>query len=313
MTRKLKKPSYLRTGDKVRVIAPSSPFNAKLFLKGVGKLSSMGLQVTFRKDIFDKKGYLAGSDSRRLRELHEAFADKECRAIFCARGGFGSSRLLNRINFGLIGKNPKVFMGFSDITAFCLSFYSRSKLTSFHGPMIASEPFIRQSKAYDRALVDALFRKKNISVKGTGSSTIIAGKASGKLLGGNLSMIHTMIGTGYLPDFKGSILFVEDIAEAPYRIDRMLSHMFNIDLFRNIRGVVFGRFTDAKGKPMRKHAKELKDLIKDYFSDLKIPVLFNFPISHGRYNSVLPIGVRASIDSRKREIICEAGVSGKRQ
>lgn len=308
---KVIKPRKLRIGDKVRVIAPSSPFDRGDFLKGLGVLASMGLNISFRKDIVEKKYYLAGSESRRLDELHEAFEDGDCKAIFCARGGFGATRLLSKIDWALLKKNPKIFAGYSDITSLGLSMYSMCAMTTFHSPMITSKTFTSMDLRKKTFFRKAFFSTAPIIYKNVPGLTVIArGKARARLLGGNLTLIHSLLGTRYMPDFNGKILFFEDTDEAPYRIDRILTHLFEVGLFSGVKGVVVGKFT-AKGRPLgRRDQGLIKGLVTEYFMPLGVPVVMNFPSGHGKRNLILPLGSLALLDTGSKRLISEAGVRG---
>ncbi len=311
MSNKKLKPKILKPGDRVRVIAPASPFDKKVFKKGIGKIASMGVEVVFRRDIFSKTDYLAGVDKRRLFELHEAFSDKKTSAVFCARGGYGSTRLLQKIDFSILKKNPKLFVGFSDITALHLAIYARLKMPTIHGPMIASKRYISQPERFDRFLIRALFSKTEIRYSISKNVQVIrGGRAKGIILGGNLSMIHSLLGTKFIPEFKNKILFMEDIAESPHRIDRILCHFNQAGMLKGLRGVIIGRFADSKGRCLKADLRIIKGICEEYFKPLKIPCVFNFPIGHGRENLVIPIGVMAELDAGRKTLICEAPVSG---
>jgi len=303
------KPNRLKAGDKIRVIAPSALFDKADFKKGVKRLEGLGLNVVFRKDIFLKHGYLAGSDQRRSNELLEAFEDKSCKAIFCARGGFGAARLFDKIDFKLVEDNPKIFVGFSDITALHLAFLSLSKLITFSGPVIASKNFIDISMQNLNGLKKALFTADPLKYKFPKGTIVLAeGFAQGPIIGGNLSIIHSMAATRFIPDFNGKILFFEDVGEAPYKIDRMLCHLSQLKIFSGIKGLIAGQFINDKRSAKKTDEKFIKKIILEYFGDFKIPIVFNFPIGHGVENVVIPVGADAGFNTKSRELISEAGV-----
>jgi muramoyltetrapeptide carboxypeptidase len=304
------KPTKLQVGDKIRVISPSSPFELKNFNLGVSKLARMGLRVTYRKDIFTKSGYLSGTDERRLAELQEAFLDSETKAIFCARGGYGATRLLEKIDYNVIIDNPKIFIGFSDVSALHIAFNSIASLATFHGPMVASRKFVLMDRKQDFFMEKALFTTQELVYRGLkGVHVLQKGFASGILVGGNLSILGALVGTRFLPDLKGKILFFEDTQETPYRIDRIICHLSQAGVFQGITGLVVGTFIDEKGKSSSDRTRVIDKIIIEYFSSSKIPILSGFPIGHGANNYILPLGTFGRIDTSKKELVLEPGVT----
>ena len=303
------KPDALVSGDRVQIIAPSSPFEKNNFDKGVLWLKRMGFEVSYDKKIFEKKRYLAGSLKRRTDEINKAFADPAIKAILCARGGYGAIDILPFLNLETIRKNPKIFLGCSDVTVLLNHITFKTGLITFHGPMIAS---LRFAQGPTRETEDS-FKKALISkelVGGTRYNTLKVlkrGVGCGKLMGGCLSLLVTTLGTPYEIDTKNKILFLEDIGEQPYRIERMLTHLKMAGKLQGVEGVVFGEMEGCQ--PKEGNGFSLEDVISDIFSDINIPVLFGFPSGHSYDNFTIPFGVNAEVNGEEGKfIILENGV-----
>jgi muramoyltetrapeptide carboxypeptidase len=283
------KPRRLRPGDTIAVIAPAGPVDPQEMLPGLEQLEAMGYRVLPAPHLYERKEYLAGEDQVRLEDLHAAFLNPEVRAVFCARGGYGTLRLLPRIRFSTLRRNPKILVGYSDITSLLLAVYKRTGLVTFHGPMI------RECSTKGGVNLDAMIRR--VSSEGPlgldleGAEVLRKGKAEGRLIGGNLSLLSHLVGTRYLPDPKGAILFLEDLGEPLYRIDRMITHLKLCGFLKGLAGIVAGRFEDC-GDP-----SPIEKLLLEAVSDLGIPVLGRAPFGHGEKNRALPIGIRAALDT----------------
>ena len=208
MEQVLVKPQALRPGDTIGIAAPASPFDREAFERGVGVLESMGYQVKIPENLFSHQGYLAGSDSERASQLTKLFEDESVRAIFCARGGFGSMKLLPLLDFEAICGQPKILLGFSDITALLVAIYNRCGIVTFHGPLVTS--LKRDSEETCSALIDAVGSSRPIALKAGKAVALKPGRASGPLVGGNLTTLCHLIGTPYEPRFDRHILFLED-------------------------------------------------------------------------------------------------------
>lgn len=282
-------PRRLSSGDTVAVIAPSSPFDREKFQKGVAVLSEIGLCPLWKDDIFASQGYLAGSDDHRARLLHDCFADPGVKGIFCARGGYGALRLLERLDWEIVAANPKVFVGYSDVSVLLNVFYARCGFVTFHGPMMAS---LGEATPPTRlALMEALFSDAPLTVIARKQATLWSGRSEGIVSGGNLATLCHLLGTPYQPDFEGHILFLEDIGEPPYRIDRMLTQMRLAGCFQGVTGLALGSFKDCG--PLER----IYRLVEDIFADFSIPVLAGFDAGHGEPNLVIPFGIRATLDA----------------
>lgn len=289
------KPKRLSEGDTIGLIAPAGIIYQRSEFRRMEKvLNEFGLNVQFGKHVRRRFGYLSGTDEQRVEDLHNAFENPDVDAVMAVRGGWGCARLLPYINFDLIKQNPKLFCGFSDNTTLHLAFLHYSGLISFHGPNGNSDWSDLTKESFHKTV----FEGEKTEFKSRGQiTTIHSGKATGRLIGGNLSIFTTSLGTPYQPDTKGAILFLEDIAEAPYKIDRMLSHLTQAGILKDIRGFVFGKCTrcDEGGE----YNFTLNDLFSKYIRPLGIPAIFNADIGHEEDNFTLPQGVEVELDADK--------------
>lgn len=296
-------PKPLKPDSKIGLICPAGGFDDYKPIKHVSKyLLQQGYKVNHGKSLICSRSeytYLSGSDSKRLSDLHRSFSDKNIDAIFCLRGGYGSLRLLDCIDFNLIKRSKKIILGFSDITVLLLSIYAKTSLITFHGPLLGIKYLNNNLKAKDKnteqnfwkILQDPKFSFL-YSYKSKGK-IIYRGKTRGKLLGGNLTDICSMLGSTYLPDFKDSILFLEDCYEEPYKIDRLLTQLDNAGIFKKVNGLLFSNFYKCGFK----NHKEVINLLEDKVKKYKIPTIYNFPISHGLQNYTVPIGLPCILDT----------------
>jgi len=291
------KPKTLCKGDLIGVIAAAGPVTPAEIEPGVALLESRGYRVRLSEALYEKKGYLAGEDSIRLAELERMFGDEEVKAVICARGGYGTLRLLERLDFKLIRSHPKIFMGFSDITALLWAFYKETGLITFHGPMVKS---LGSDQARNLESFENLMTAQSpLQLKLDQGTVIRPGKVSGTLLGGNLSLIAHMIGTAFMPELKGTLLFLEDTNEALYRIDRYLSHLRLSGLLDDLAGIILGRFEGCE------EVDQLPDLFAERLAGLGIPVCSGLPVGHGAENLALPLGIQATLDTGRMTLILE--------
>jgi muramoyltetrapeptide carboxypeptidase len=307
------KPAALRAGDAVAVVAPASNLKADYLARGVAEIERLGFRAQYEPGILDKSRYTAGDDQRRAAELMRAFADPEIKAVWAARGGYGSMRLFKLLNENLIGQRPKVFIGYSDMTALSLYFYRRFGWVTFHGPMVAKD-LAGGEEHYDReTLLKAIGANASSLGEIRSNKTEMlhrgaAGSVTGPLLGGCLSLITAMMGAPDELDTRGSILFLEDAATRPYAIDRMLQQLKLAGKFDEVRGIVFGEMTDCI-----QHADQgyrIQDVLAECTADLNVPVMFGLPSGHSpRGNLTLPFGVTATLDASRGALsIDEAAV-----
>lgn len=288
-------PGMLQKGDTVALIAPGSSIPDEKIEKAKANIESLGLKTKEGKNIRKKYGYTAGTDQERIADLHWAFSDKSIKGVWCLRGGYGCTRILPFLDYKLIKKYPKPLIGYSDVTALQMAIYKKTGLTTFHGPVGSSEftPYsVQQIKKIlfsNLSTLDILpFEKEKIEV-------LSPGKAQGDLIGGNLSLISAMCGTTYLPSAKGKIVFLEDIEEKPYRIDRMLIQLEQAWDLNKAKGILLGEFVDCDSDSDR--SLSLQETLENHFKDINIPVLYRVSLGHIDNQATYPIGVRSSIDT----------------
>jgi muramoyltetrapeptide carboxypeptidase len=285
------KPPPLKKGDRVGVIAPAGPVSPSDLEPGIKRLMAFGLDVTLGPHLYENTKYTAGDDHARLDDLHAMFGDPEIRGVFCARGGYGCLRLLPLIDLDLITNDPKIVMGFSDITALLLGLYSRTGLVAFHGPVVRG--FAKKNERDIHTFfqwMDSPASPPELILPDF-TKVLAPGNASGKVFGGNLSLFTHLIGTGYMPDLDGAILFLEDTNEPLYRIDRMLTHLHLAGVFKKLSGFLAGDFSENIADA------EVNDLLLEYLEPLKIPVVTGLPVGHGKANTPMPIGIPATLDT----------------
>jgi len=288
------KPPPLRPGDGIGIIAPSGPVTRSELQPAVDLLTARGYHVIETPHIYSRQYYLAGHDDLRLRDLHSVFHDQDIKAVLCARGGYGTLRLLDRIDYILIRKHPKIIVGYSDITALLLAIYKKTGLVTFHGPVVKDISGDRL-KNLD-AFLDLASSPKHFSLNLSDGEVLTSGRSKGFLIGGNLTLISHLIGTPFMPSIKGAILFIEERGEPLYRIDRMLSHLRLSGLLKNLAGLIAGEFLDCGD------ISEINRLLKDVTSNIGIPVFSGLPVGHDALNLSIPLGVRAVLDTINRTL-----------
>jgi muramoyltetrapeptide carboxypeptidase len=288
------KPPKLNPGDTIGVVAPAGPFDPELFQRGVAALEAIGYQVFLPEGLTFSDRFLAGPDEHRARLINEIFADPEIKGVFCARGGYGSLRILNLIDYDLIRQNPKIFIGFSDISALLWVLSDQCNLTVFHGPVIT---MLGKGNAESEAgLEAALTTAFPLEIQAANAKIIHAGTCQGVVRGGNLATLCHLLGTPYAPHFRGSIVVLEDVGESPYKIDRMLCQMRMAGCFDGMAGLVLGTFYDSG------EYADVLNVAKDVFKDMQIPILAGFDIGHGPVNLTLPFGIPAVLDTENRTL-----------
>lgn len=291
MERALVKPALLGKGDRIGIIAPGGPVTRDELAAGMRFLESRGFSLVSGPHLYESRGYLAGDDEDRLGDLHAMFRDPEVKAVLCARGGYGTLRLLDKIDYPLVRRNPKIIAGYSDITALLLALHKMSGLVTFHGPMV--KDLATNDSRNMASLLDLMGSPDPLEWDLQGALCLRAGRAAGPLLGGNLSLLCHLAGTPYMPSLKGAILFIEDRGEPLYRIDRMLTHLHLSGLLQDLEGLVTGHFEDCQD------ASAIRGLLEDTTSDAGIPVVAGLPLGHGRTNLPLPIGLRGCLDTER--------------
>lgn len=278
-------PDRLSRGDTIGIIAPAGPFDRKKFDQGIAVLKAMGFRIVVPDELFKKKGYLAGPDIHRASLVNRCFSNSEIKAVICARGGFGSMRILPLLDYESIKKNPKIFVGFSDISALLSAFYTRCGMVTFHGPLVTT--LGGASQKTKEALLSALSSGTRLEITPEMGITIRQGSVSGPVAGGNLTTLCHLVGTPFEPEFKGHILFLEDKGEAAYRIDRMLTQMKLSGCFDGLSGIALGCFEDCG------ETDELFGIVDSIFKEYNVPILAGFEAGHGKNNITIPMGIKA--------------------
>ncbi|SFA87574.1 MULTISPECIES: LD-carboxypeptidase [unclassified Bacillus (in: firmicutes)] len=305
----LTKPQRLKKGDTVGVIAPASPPNQENLLRGIAFLENeLGLKVKLGKYIKNQYGYLAGSDEERLADLHEMFLDKEVKAIFSACGGYGTGRLATSINYEIIKENPKILWGYSDITFLHTAIRQTTGLVTFHGPMLASDIGKADVDPLSKQYFSQLFEPMNIvySEQHAPLVSMQDGVVTGELVGGNLCLLATTIGTPFEIDTKGKLLLIEDINEEPRSIDRMLNQLHMAGKLEDAAGLIIGDFHACE--PQRELTLSLDEVLEYYVKVANKPALSGFKMGHCNPHFSVPFGVKASLDTYAKTITIESGI-----
>jgi len=310
------KPPQLYEGATIGIVSPASrPSDEQKYKNGILYLENLGYKVVESRHVLDSYGYLAGKDLDRVDDLNLMFNDSQIDAIFCSRGGYGVPRIIDAIDFVSIQNNPKIFVGYSDITSLNLAIWAKTGLISFSGPMVAVEMgrnietfteqhFWRTLKSTNP--VGAIESPTDLPIK-----IIKPGRAKGTLLGGCLSLVNVILGTPYCPDFNEAILFIEDIEEEPYRVDRYLAQLKMAGILDQISGLLIGQFVDCIPSDPEKPNLTLEQVFDDYFSNLDIPIISQFAYGHVPVKHTLPVGIQAELDTEKGGVVLtESAVNG---
>lgn len=329
-SKRIIKPKRLKIGDTVGLIAPASAVVESEFNRALENIKNLGFIPKVGKNAQKRYNFLAGTDKERLEDLHWAFSDMEVKAVWCIRGGYGTSRILPNIDYNLIRKNPKVFIGYSDITALHLAIHQNTGLVTFHGPggssnysdytknhvlnvlTNASAPYKIELSADNKVREDEIYQ----------TEVITKGKAKGKLIGGNLSLLVALAGTNFaLKNTKGKLLFIEDVNEPPYKVDRMLTQLRQTIDMKHLAGIALGVFednssrrrtnTETQSTPQTQPTQSttLLDVFKDRLGDLGIPVIYGLSFGHIRDQFTLPVGIEVVLDTENATMMfLESGV-----
>jgi muramoyltetrapeptide carboxypeptidase len=287
--KKARIPERLSPGDCIGMVAPASAFDKVKFEKGIEIVASMGFHVDIPPGLMDPKGYLSASDESRAGHINRYFADPAIKAIFCVRGGYGSIRILEYLDWETIFNNPKIFVGFSDVTTLLVAFYVKCRFAVYHGPMAATLP--DSDEASKIAFLTALTSRSPYHLSLGNCSILKSGTALGPVIGGNLASLCHLMGTHYAPKTKNHILFLEDRGEPIYKIDRMLMHLKLAGCFDGISGLVLGSFTKCGDY------WDIEKLIMDLLGDRDIPLVSGLNVGHGGQNLTIPMGMPALLDT----------------
>ena len=298
-------PGRLKKGDLIGLVTPGSSITEEQLVDTIHKLEELGFRTTYNETVLSEYGYFAGRDEERAGELMEMFTREDVDGIWCVRGGYGSIRILDMLDYELIRQNPKVFIGYSDITALITSIYQETGLVTFHGPVGTSNfnrftmrsmrkvlmepqegykyPYKREKETRDNQEYDRY--------------TIMGGKAEGELIGGNISVLDSVIGTRFEPDFENKLVYLEDVGEKTYRVDKMVYHLLSGTNLKKAAGIVMGAFDECNIN--EEPALSLKVALDDLLKPLGIPVSYGLSFGHIKRMLTIPTGIRAAMNADK--------------
>jgi len=284
-------PSRLALGETIGLVAPASPPDQPEKIgQAVERLEKAGFRVKAGKHLRERDGYLAGSDEERAADFNALFADPKVKAVFALRGGYGSCRILPLLDYATIRANPKPFLGYSDNTALHQAILEKAGLITFHGPN-AMEAFLPENETVCRKFLMESFDKAVLFSSGV--KTTVSGRASGRLIGGNLTCLLRLIGTPYAPDFRGTILFLEDINEKAYRVDGLFAHLRLAGILEQIHGLVLGRFDHTEAEEQ----KRIEACLEREAARMGVPCVSGAPIGHFPGQIIVPNGAMAELDA----------------
>lgn len=292
------KPKKLNKGDTIGILALSGAVESKAnIIRAKKYFENKGYKVVLSENIFDEYRYLAGTDEKKVQELHKFFKDPNINAILCSRGGYGTIRLLDKIDFDLIKKNPKIFAGYSDASAIESMILTKTGLITFYAPVAQSDFGVKNiSKLTERAFFKTLTNTKDMEFSSDKrkSKTYFEGEAKGIIWGGNLATVVSMCGLNFIPDEK-FIFFAEDLNEDVYKIDKMMTQLLNVEKFRkNLAGIVLGDFLDIKSK------KHFDELFFEIGGKCKIPIISGFKITHAKDKITIPYGASTEFSTKTK-------------
>lgn len=319
MTATLRKPRPLVPGDTIALVSPSGPTRPggtgstpESVERTRARLHAVGFRTVVAPHAFDARGYLAGTDADRAADLQAMLDDPAVQGVLCIRGGYGAHRLLDRLDYRAIGRRPKVFVGYSDITALHLAFYTQCGFVTFHGPMAGAlaQPDPHDYLEFLRTVTRAEPLGRLANPPGAPAiETLVPGVAEGPLIGGNAALLTGLLGTRFVPEveeFRGKILFLEDVGDKLYRLDRKLAHLRLAGILNVVAGIVIG---ECRYSPETGDILSLRDILNDHIVPLGKPAIYGLACGHGDYHLTLPVGVRARLDAAECSLfIEEAGV-----
>ncbi len=311
----IRKPFQLSAGDTIGVIAPSSPQrDGERLRAGIGYLESLGYRVLEGKNLWKRYGYLAGTDEERIDDLNRMILDPEVRMIVAGRGGYGATRILEQIDYEALRDDPKIILGFSDVTAINLAVLAQAHLISFSGTMPGVDMWSDEVDEFAiQGFLSALTSTEPLgeisSSEEEGIRPLHPGNAEGHLVPANLTLLASLCGTPYMPDMNGAILLIEEIGEEAYRVDRLLSQLWNGGILKHIVGLAFGAFTGTDPKRISVDPLPIEEVFEEYIRRADLPAISGVPYGHIKGKLTLPVGVRARIDGTNGKLeLLESGV-----
>jgi muramoyltetrapeptide carboxypeptidase len=295
----LSKPDPLKEGDRVRLIAPASPFDRGLLRAGQRVLVSLGLVPVVSQDEFARDGFLAGSDRRRAENLTQALQEDDTTAVWCIRGGYGTARLLPLLDLPRLRQHPKLLVGFSDVTSLLLQLAGPGGFVTIHGPVVTQLPRLPAADLnWLKVLLFGTSAPQQLPLSRT--RTLVPGKAEGRLVPCNLSILASLAGTPFAPDLRGAVLCLEDVHEEAYRLDRLFWQIVSAGLLARCHGIVVGELVDCKPAGTSRYAA--RRVLERAVAALGLPAVSGAAFGHGRRNLALPVGVQASLDAGARTL-----------
>lgn len=310
------KPRRLRPGATVALIAPASPVSDEKIAKALANMAALGYTVREGTSLRARHGHLAGTDTQRLADLHEAFENPDVEAVWCIRGGYGCTRLLPMLDYDLIRRHPKTFIGYSDVTALHLAIGRKTGLVTFHGPVAAADFPENTLRHFRAALIDpqpgyvlaAPGATEDLPDEWYRPFVLAPGKAAGRLTGGNLSLLAALAGTPFEPSFRDKIVFIEDVGEQPYRIDRLLTQLLQATDLRQAAGIALGVFAECTAKNAQ-FSLTLEETLRDRLGGLGMPAVYGLPFGHVAHQATFPYGMPAALDADNQTLtLLEPGV-----
>jgi muramoyltetrapeptide carboxypeptidase len=294
----------IQNNSTIGIISPAWIPKDERMQKGFRYLEEKGFKVKKSKNLGKQFGYFAGTDEERLDDLHAMYIDPVIDIILCARGGWGGLRLVDKLNYDLIQKNPKPLVGYSDITTLQLAIYKKTGIPSLSGPMLGVEMgmgIIPFTEKHFWGQIQNSDQEYTLELAESGGSVINKGSSGGVLLGGCLSLVSHLLGTPYSPDYSGTILFLEDVGEKPYKIDRYFAHLKQSGVFAKINGLILGKFVDCTAEE-DEISFNIDELINQYFTDYSYPIIKDFPYGHSELKFTMPLGAHTKLDTKSGEI-----------
>ncbi len=291
----LSKPEALKEGDRVRLIAPASPFDRGLLKAGQRVLENLGLVPVVSRSEFARDGFLAGNDRRRAADLTRALQQDDAKAVWCIRGGYGTARLLSLLDLPRLRKHPKLVVGFSDVSSLLLQLARPGGFVTIHGPVVTQLPRLPTGDLHWlKALLFGTSTPRSLPL--ARSRTLVPGKAEGRLVACNLSILASLTGTSFAPDLRGALLCLEDVHEEAYRLDRLFWQIASAGLLERCRGIVVGELVDCTPAGNGRHSA--RRVLERAVVALGLPAVSGAAFGHGRRNLALPVGVRARLDAQ---------------
>ncbi|HHV19819.1 MAG TPA: LD-carboxypeptidase [Thermoanaerobacterales bacterium] len=297
-------PKTLKKGDTVGLVAPASPIPKENISRCREVVESLGFKVIMGRSV-DKSylGYLSGDDDVRAGDMNEMFESKDIDGIFCVRGGYGSCRIVDKLELDIIRANPKVFVGYSDVTILHLVFNQICNMITFHGPMVSSNMISEFDDYTRKSFMDTLLMQRELEFQNPENKRIMTlneGYGNGALVGGNLCLLATSIGTSYELETKGKILFLEELNEVTYKVDRLLQQLKHSGKLSEVKGIILGGF--EKCNPEHEGDATLVEVFRDVIKPLNIPTVYNVEVGHGFPTASLPLGARCELDATNGKI-----------